>query len=93
MPPSENAEIVVELTQDPPLAEVIHMAQLEEETDSNPESYYSRNSGLLPRLEAAKASDYSREGLPSPVAAEPDTLVNRTKEFFSVNRPSWLSSR
>ena len=93
MPPSENAEIIVELTQDPPLAEVIQMTLLDEEADANPESYYARNSGLLPRLEAAKASDYNRSGLPSPVAAERETLVSRAREFFSGSRPSRLSSR
>ena len=92
MPPSEQAEIVVELTTDSPLADVIDM-HVEKEVDAEVESYYSRNSGLLPRLETPKASDYSREGLPSPIAAEPDTLVNRAKDFISINRPSWLSSR
>lgn len=92
MPPSEHAEIVVELTPNSPLADVIEM-RAEEEIDADVESYYSRNSGLLPRLETPKASDYSREGLPSPIAAEPDTLVNRAKAFISVNRPSWLPSR
>ena len=93
MPPSKNAEIVVEPTHDSPLADVIEMAPVEEEVDANVESYYSRNSGLLPRLETPKASDYSREGLPTPIAAEPDTFVNRTKDFLSINRPSWLPSR
>jgi hypothetical protein len=92
MPPSEQAEIVVELTPDSPLADVIEM-HVEEDVDADVESYYSRNSGLLPHLETPKASDYSREGLPSPIAAEPDTLVNRARDFISMNRPSWLPSR
>jgi hypothetical protein len=92
MPPSEQAEIVVELTPDSSLADVIEM-HVEEEVDADVESYYSRNSGLLPRLETPKASDYSREGLPSPIAVEPDTLVSRAKDFISMNRPSWLPSR
>jgi hypothetical protein len=92
MPPSEQAEIVVELTPDSPLADVIEM-HVEEDVDAHVESYYSRNSGLLPHLETPKASDYSREGLPSPIAAESDTLVNRARDFISMNRPSWLPSR
>ena len=92
MPPSEHAEIVVDLTPDSPLADVIDM-HVEEETDADVESYYSRNSGLLPRLETPKASDYNRSGLPSPIVAERDTIASRAKDFISINRPSWMSSR
>lgn len=92
MPSSEQAEIVVELTPDSPLADVIEM-HLDEEANPDVESYYSRNSGLLPHLDTPKASDYSRAGLPTPIAAEPDTLVNRARDFISMNRPSWLPSR
>ena len=93
MPPSENAEIVVELLPEEQLADVIEVAQLDDSIDAGAESFYARNSGLLPRLEGAKASDYSREGLPKPIAAEPDTLVRRARDFLSVNRPAWLSTR
>lgn len=85
MPTSEPAEIIVSLTPDQPLAEVIELPHV------NPESYYTRNSGTLPRLDQPTASDYSREGLPSPVAPEPDTLVNRVKELVTLHRPAWLS--
>lgn len=84
MPTSEQSEITVSLTPDQPLAEVIDLPP------STIESYYSRNSGTLPRLEQTKASDYSREGLPSPIAPESDNLVNRLKELVSLHRPAWL---
>jgi hypothetical protein len=84
MPSSEQAEIMVSVTPNPPLAEVIDLPP------KSTESYYSRNSGTLPRLAHAQASDYSREGLPSPIAAEPDTVVNRVKEMISLHRPGWL---
>ncbi len=85
MPSSKPAEIIVSLTPDQPLAEVIEIPH------ADIESYYTRNSGMLPRLEHAKASDYSRSGLPSPVAPEQDTIVNRIKDLISIHRPAWLS--
>jgi len=85
MPTSEHAEITVEVTPDQPLAEVIKLPY------TGSESFYTRNSGALPRLEEVKASDYNREGLPSPIAAEPDTFVNRVKDLISLHRPAWLS--
>ena len=85
MPASDPAEIIANLTPDQPLADVIELPH------SSPESYYARNSGTLPRLDQAKASDYSREGLPSPVAPAPDTVVNRVKDLISLHRPAWLS--
>jgi hypothetical protein len=85
MPTSEHAEIIVTLQPDQPLAEVIEMPHTE------PESYYTRNSGGLPRLDQTKASDYSRDGLPSPIAPEPDTVLNRVRELASLHRPAWLS--
>lgn len=85
MPSSEPTEITVNLTPDQPLAEVLELPR------ESTQSYYTRNSGALPRLEQAKASDYSRSGLPSPVASEPDTVVNRVKELISLHRPAWLS--
>jgi hypothetical protein len=85
MPATEHAEIIVSLTPDQPLAEVIEFRQVPTA------SYYTRNSGNLPRLDQATASDYSRKVLPSPIAPEPDTLVNRVKELISLHRPAWLS--
>ena len=85
MPTSEHAEIIVDLMPDQPLAEVIKLPH------TGSESFYVRNSGMLPRLDQAKASDYSREALPSPIAAEPNTFVNRVKELISLHRPAWLS--
>jgi hypothetical protein len=85
MPSSKPAEIIVSPTPDQPLAEVIELPHVD------PQSYYSRNSGTLPRLDQAKASDYNRSGLPSPVAPEPDTFVNRVKELILLHRPAWLS--
>jgi hypothetical protein len=87
MPSNEYAEITLELTPDPPLAEVIQMPPAELP------SFYARNSGGLPRLASATASDYGRAALPSPIAAEPDTLVSRIKDFISLNRPGWLPQR
>ncbi len=85
MPISEHSEINVDVSPEQPLAEVIELPS------SKIESYYTRNSGTLPRLDQANASDYSREGLPSPIAPEPDTFVNRVKELVSLHRPAWLS--
>ncbi len=85
MPSNKYAEIVVDLTPTLPLADVIDMPSTEQA------SFYTRNSGGLPRLDDAAASDYGREALPNPVDPEPDTVFNRIKEFISVNRPSWLA--
>jgi hypothetical protein len=87
MPLDKQAEIVVDMTLDLPLADVIQMPHQEKV------SFYTRNSGDLPRLQGAKASDYGRGSLPSPIAAEPDTVVSRIKDFISLNRPGWLPQR
>ncbi len=85
MPTSEHAEIIVNVMPDPPLAEVIELPH------AGTESFYTRNSGMLPRLDQTKASDYSRAALPSPIAPEPDTFVNRVRDLVSLHRPAWLS--
>lgn len=85
MPGSEYAEVVVDAISEETLADVV------EPSETATESYYSRNSGLLPRLESATASDYSREVLPSPIAADPDTIVTRVKDLISARRPAWRS--
>lgn len=87
MPSNRSAEIAVEMTADLPLAEVIQMPHQEQP------SFYARNSGDLPRLEGTQASDYGRGALPSPIAAEPDTVVSRVRDFISLNRPGWLPQR
>jgi hypothetical protein len=85
MPSSEHAEVVVDVTSEEMFADV------DELSDTVTESYYMRNSGLLPRLESATASDYGRAVLPSPIAAEPDTIVTRVKDLISARRPAWRS--
>ena len=85
MPTSEHAEVVVEVTSEEMFADVDDLS------DTVTETYYMRNSGLLPRLESATASDYSRAVLPSPIAAEPDTIVTRVKDLISARRPAWRS--
>lgn len=85
MPGSEPAEVVVDVIFEETLADVV------EPSETVTESYYSRNSGLLPRLESATASDYSRAVLPSPIAADPDTIVTRVKDLISARRPAWRS--
>jgi hypothetical protein len=87
MPINNQAEIVVNMTADLPLADVIPMPHQDKA------SFYTRNSGDLPRLHDAKASDYGRGALPSPIAAEPDTVVSRVKDFISLNRPGWLPQK
>ena len=87
MPSQEQAEIVVDMTADRPLADVIQLPRQEQP------SFYTRNSGNLPRLLGAKASDYGRGALPSPIAAEPDTVVSRVRDFIALNHPGWLPQR
>ncbi len=87
MPSNEQAELVVSLTPDLPLAEVIQLPK------SETGSFYTRNSGSLPRLDHGAPERYHRGELPKPIEAEPDTVFNRFKEFLSKNRPSWLPQR
>ena len=87
MPSNQYAEIVVDLTPKAPLAEVIDLPV------PDPLSFYKRNSGKLPRLGDKAAHRYNRSSLPTPVEPEPDTLMNRIKDFISVNRPAWLPQR
>lgn len=83
----EQAEIVVELMPDPPLADVIPMP------DQGPASFYERNSAALPRLEDSAPDRYHRASLPTPIEPEPNTAMNRFKEFIQMNRPAWLPQR
>jgi len=87
MPTNQYAEIVVDLTPQTPLADVNDVPQ------PDPESFYKRNSGMLPRLGGGTTDRYNRSSLPTPVTPEPDTFVNRIKDFISVNRPAWLPQR
>jgi len=87
MPAKKHAETVVDLNPDLPLAVVIQMPQPEQA------SFYTRNTAGLPRLNLATAYGYGRESLPTPVEPEPDTVLNRFREFVSKNRPAWLPQR
>jgi hypothetical protein len=87
MQSNETAEIVIDLAPETPLAEVIQVPQEE------PASFYTRNSGSLPRLDGSAPGRYHRAQLPTPVAPEPDTVMNRFKEFISRNRPAWIPQR
>lgn len=91
MPSSEHAEIVIDDIPDVDMTSEETLADVVELHETVTESYYMRNSGLLPRLENATASDYSRAVLPSPIAAEPDTIVTRVKDLISARRPAWRS--
>lgn len=87
MQSNQHAEIVIDLTPNAPLADVIELPLPEAV------SFYVRNSGMLPRLGDRARNQYSRSSLPTPVEPAPDTLVNRIRDFISVNRPAWLPQR
>jgi hypothetical protein len=87
MPANKQAETVVDLNPDLPLADVIQMPQPEQA------SFYTRNSADLPRLNIASASSYGRSSLPTPVEPESDTVLNLFRAFLSKNRPGWLPQR
>jgi hypothetical protein len=82
-----QTEVVIELRAAEALADVIPLP-----TADTP-SFYQRSGRTLPRLRNYRAIEYGRSSLPTPVKAEPETLVTRFKEFLRVNRPSWLPQR
>lgn len=87
MPSIHNAEIVIELNQAETLADVIPQPK------TNVQSFYQRRSRNLPHLGSSRSADYTRAALPSPVAAERETVISRFREFVRVNRPSWRPRR
>ncbi len=81
------AESVVDLTTSDRLAEVIQLRP------SEPDTYYQRRSGALPRLGSGTEARYTRSSLPTPVAPETTNMRTRVMECLRVNRPSWLPQR
>lgn len=76
------SEATIDLTTPDQLAEVVPLPRVEVV------SYYQRNSGALPHLDAGSTVRYTRAALPSPVDPHADTVVRRFMNFLRVHRPS-----
>ncbi|GMQ92818.1 MAG: hypothetical protein BMS9Abin12_0295 [Acidimicrobiia bacterium] len=87
MPSIKNAEVVIDLSVTEVLADVIPLPNVQVP------SFYQKSGRRLPRLDSGGSAAYTRASLPTPVKPEPETVIARLKDFFRVNRPSWLPQR
>jgi len=87
MPSINKVEVVIDLSTTEVLADVIPLPNIQVP------SFYQKSGRRLPRLESGGAAAYTRASLPKPVEPEPETVIARLRDFFRVNRPSWLPQR
>ncbi len=80
MPSSKTSDVVIELTQSAQVADTTADPQ------TDPMSYYKRNSGLLPRLTDTVPGTYDRGALPKPIDPGPDSLMDRLRHLVAANR-------
>lgn len=82
MPSSRQGRVSVEIAGNAPV----------EETSVNPQtdpvSYYKRNSGLLPHLTDTASGTYELGALPKPVDPGPDSLMERLSGLVGAIRNS-----